>query len=328
MTNTITSLPPGYKPGLEGVIAGTSTIADVDPQKDQLIYRGYTAHELAEKATFEEVAYLLLFGKLPNRSELKNFQEELSVERPISTSILSHLKQLPQKTHPMVSLSLAVTLLHTEDHSGDKVDNTANLLKAKKLIAKGPTIVAAISRLSRGLEPISPSPKLGHASNFLFMALGKEPDAEIARVFDSSNILYAEHGYNASTFAALVTASTLSDVYSAVTTAIGTLKGPLHGGANEAAIEMLLKIGDVNNAEPWLKSTLEKKEKIMGFGHRIYKKQDSRAPYMKKLAEVMAKRTGNTKLYDLSVKLEEAVKREKNLFPNVDYHCALVKIDP
>lgn len=322
-TNTAVTLPPGFKPGLEGVVAGVSMISDVDAVKDALIYRGYTAHELAEKATYEEVAYLLLNGRLPNASELKNFQQDLIAERPLSDKILNQLKQLPASSNPMVLMSMAVSLIHIEDAGADKTDTASNVAKAKKLIAKSPTIVAAISRLHQGKSPIAPNPNLSHAANFLYMTFGKEPDAEVARIFDSTNILYAEHGYNASTFAALVTASTLSDMYSSIRSAIATLKGPLHGGANEAAIEMMLKIGDESKVESWVKAALERKEKIMGFGHRVYKKQDSRAPFMKKLAQTMAQRAGDKTLFPLSCKLEDVVKREKNLFPNVDYHCAV-----
>jgi citrate synthase len=322
-TTLTISLPPGYKPGLEGIIAGTSSIGEVNPEKDALIYRGYPAHELAEKATYEEVAYLLLHDKLPSSGELKSFEQELAKQRPLSDRILNQLKQLPPKSNPMVGMSIAVSLIHLEDPTRDTTDVPANLMKAKSLIAKAPTIVAALSRLNQGKPPLAPNPKLGHASNFLYMILGKEPDSEIARVFDSTNILYAEHGYNASTFASLVTASTLSDMYSAVTAAIAALKGPLHGGANEAAIEMLLNIGDESKVEEWVKGALERKEKIMGFGHRVYKKQDSRAPLMKKLAEKMAQRVGDKKIFALSCKVEDAVMREKGLFPNVDYHCAV-----
>lgn len=323
MIDSQLALPQGFKPGLEGIIAGVSSISEVDATQDALIYRGYAAHDLAEKATFEEVSYLLLFGKLPNQKELKDYKDELARERPLSETVLNALKRVPRNGNPMIMLRLAISQLYFEDAEGDKTDLDSNIRKAKRLIAQSPTIVAAIGRIHQGLDPIAPNPKLDHAANFLYMTLGKTADPAIARIFDSSNILYAEHGFNASTFAALVTASTLSDMYSAIASAIGTLKGPLHGGANEAAIEMLLKIGEPDKAEAWLKAALEKKEKIMGFGHRVYKKQDSRAPTMKQMAGQMARRVGNMKLFDLSVKLEEAVKREKNLFPNVDYHCAV-----
>lgn len=323
MIETKTALPEGYKPGLEGVIAGVSSISEIDADRDALSYRGYVAHELAETASYEEVAYLLLYGKLPNRGELKSFSEELIKARPLSDDLLRQLKPLPQKGNPMVSLRVAVSIDYMLDEDRDKTDPASNLAKAKRLIAKAPTMVAAIQRYRQNSDPIPPNPKLSHAANFLYMIAGKEPDPEVASIFNSSMVLYAEHGFNASTFAALVTASTLSDLHSAVASAIGTLKGPLHGGANEAAIEMLLKIGKIENVEPWLKEALARKEKIMGFGHRVYKKQDSRAPLVKKLAERMAKRTGDATLFPMSCRVEEVMRREKDLFPNVDFHCAV-----
>lgn len=322
-TSVPNGLPEGYKPGLEGIIAGTSTISEVSSDIDALIYRGYKAHELADQATFDEVAYLLLYGKLPNRNELKSYQEEMVKERSLPSHVLSLLKQLPASPHPMVSLQLGVELIHMVDPDATNNNEAANLSKAKRLIAKTPTLIAALYRISQGKDPIAPNLTLDHGSNFIYMVTGQAPDEEIGRIFGSTMILYAEHGYNASTFSAIVTASTLSDIHSSVISAIGTLKGPLHGGANEAAIKMLLKIGEPENAESWLKDTLARKEKVMGFGHRVYKKQDSRAPYMKILAEKMANKVGDTKLFPLSLKLADAVKREKNLFPNVDYHAAV-----
>ncbi|MCG3206018.1 MAG: Citrate synthase 2 [Elusimicrobia bacterium] len=323
MIDTKVNLPDGYKPGLEGIVAGTSSISEVDAQKDALSYRGYPAHDLAEKATYEEVSHLLLKGKLPNKSELTVFQSQLSSERSLSPFIIESLKKCSQKAHPMVLLRYAVELIGIEDVDADKSDVDANLRKALRLVAKTPTVIAALSRLRQGKDPLPPSPNLGHAANFLYMTLGKEQDPEVSKIFDSSNILYGDHGFNASTFAARVTASTLSDLHSSVISAIGALKGPLHGGANEAAIEMLLKIGDISTAEAWIKSALARKEKIMGFGHRVYKRQDSRAPFMKVLAEKMAHRVGDTKLFAMSCRLEDIMKAEKNLFPNVDYHCAV-----
>ena len=323
MADLKVALPEGYKPGLEGVIAGTSFISEVDAQKDALTYRGYTAHELAEKATYEEVSYLLLMGKLPNKKELADYKAELKKTRSLTPFVVDSIKRLPAKTNPMVALRVGVTRCYIEDPDGDKTDVDANLRKAKRLVAQAAPIVAAISRHYRGLDYIAPDPDLDHAANFLYQVTGKKPDPEVARILDSTFILYAEHGFNASTFAALVTASTLSDMHSAVASAIGALKGPLHGGANEAAIEMILKIGAPDKAEAWVKQALERKEKIMGFGHRVYRHQDSRAPLMKKLAEKMAKRVGDTKLFDTSVVVEDAVKKAKNLFPNVDFHCSV-----
>ncbi len=322
MTDTKTALPDGYKPGLEGVIAGTSSISEVDAQKDALSYRGYAAHELAAKASYEEVSYLLLNGKLPTLDELNNYKAQLRQERVLSPSILEALAQLPRQAHPMRLLAAAVSLISMEDPDAEVSTPDANLRKAVRLVAKSPVVVAAIARLKHNQEPIAPHASLDHAANFLYMTLGKEANPEEARIFDSTNILYADHGFNASTFAGRVTASTLSDLHSAVVSAIGALKGPLHGGANEAAIEMLLKIQD-EDVETWLKQALARKEKIMGFGHRVYKHQDSRAPYMKDLAEKMAARVGDKKLFVLSCRLEDLIKREKNLFPNVDYHCAV-----
>lgn len=323
MTETNVILPDGYKPGLEGIVAGTSSISEVDAVKDALSYRGYPAHDLAEKATYEEVSHLLLKGKLPTKSELSSFQTELRSERTISPFIIDSLRKFPKKIHPMVLLRAAVELMGMEDVDGDKMDPATNLRKAFRLVAKTPTVVAAISRIKQGKDPIAPNPQLDHSANFLYMTLGKEQDVAVARIFDSTNILYGDHGFNASTFSARVTASTLSDLHSSIISAIGTLKGPLHGGANEAAIEMLLQIGDIATVETWIKSALARKEKVMGFGHRVYKKQDSRAPYMKELASQMASRVGDKNLFALSCRLEDIVKAEKKLFPNVDYHCAV-----
>ena len=323
-TSVIDGLPEGYKPGLEGVIAGVSTISEVDADRDALTYRGYPAHELAEKSSFEEVAYLLLHNALPGKAQLDGFAAELSKERAVSARLLDILSAMPKTANGMVSLATAVLLLQMEDPAADRNDGDSNLAKAKRLVAKAPTLVAALHRIRTGQAPIPPDPKLAHAANFLFMMTGKTPDAEVARIFDASMILYAEHGFNASTFAGMVTASTLSDMHSAVASAIGALKGPLHGGANEAAIQMILEIGDPEKVEPWLKEKLARKEKIMGFGHRVYKKQDSRAPLEKKLAEKMAARAGDKKLMAISVRLEDAMMREKKLFPNVDYHGAVV----
>lgn len=316
-------LPQDFKAGLEGIVAGMTAIADVNPDSDTLIYRGYPAHELAEKASYEEVAFLLLYSHLPNRTELKAFQDELIRERSLPTHVLSILKELPASPHLMVTLQLAVTLIHMVDPDAKNQSEAANLAKAKRLIAKSPTLVATLYRISEGKEPIAPNPNLDHASNFLYMLTGKEPEPEFGKIVSSTMILYAEHGYNASTFSAKVTASTLSDLHSSVVSGIGTLKGPLHGGANEAALEMLLKIGDASKVEDWLRDTLARKEKIMGFGHRVYKKQDSRAPHMKKMAQRLAEKTGDTQLFPLAEALEKAVLRDKKLYPNVDYYAAV-----
>jgi citrate synthase len=323
MAQTNGGLPDGYKPGLEGVIAGVSSICEVDAVKDALSYVGYPAHELAAQSNYLEVAYLLLHQKLPSAAELETFRQNVLNQRALSVEMITFLKSLPKKGDIMTGLAAAVSYLHMQDPAEAKIDATSNLNKAINLIAKSPTIVAALHRIHQGKDPIAPNPTLDHAANFLYMVTGKDVDSETAKAFDSTMILYAEHGYNASTFSALVTASTLTDLYSAIVAAIGTLKGPLHGGANEGAIEMLLKIGDDSKAEAWVKDALARKEKIMGFGHRVYRKQDSRAPIMKVLAEKIAKRVGDKKLFPLSCKVEEIMVREKDIFPNVDYHCAV-----
>lgn len=316
-------LPADYKPGLEGVIAGVSEVAQVNPEKDALTYRGYAAHDLAANATFTETAYLLLLGRLPNKNELESFRQELAGNRDVPPEVIDILKRVPKDANPMTRLRMSVSVLHMYDPDRGKVNEEANYAKSRRLIAKCPTLVAAAHRIRNGQEPIPPDPKLPHGTNFLYMLTGKVPEPEVANAFCSTMILYAEHGFNASTFAALVTASTLSDMYSCIASAIGTLKGPLHGGANEKAIETLLKIGDAKNVKKWLDEALARKEKIMGFGHRVYKKQDSRAPLMKQLAETAANRLGDKNLFPLSCKLEELIKEKKGLFPNVDYHCAV-----
>jgi citrate synthase len=244
MAQTNGGLPDGYKPGLEGVIAGVSSICEVDAVKDALSYVGYPAHELAAQSNYLEVAYLLLHQKLPSAAELETFRQNVLNQRALSVEMITFLKSLPKKGDIMTGLAAAVSYLHMQDPAEAKIDATSNLNKAINLIAKSPTIVAALHRIHQGKDPIAPNPTLDHAANFLYMVTGKDVDSETAKAFDSTMILYAEHGYNASTFSALVTASTLTDLYSAIVAAIGTLKGPLHGGANEGAIEMLLKIGD------------------------------------------------------------------------------------
>ncbi len=316
-------LPEGYKPGLEGVIAGTTEICEIDPSIDALIYRGYAAHELAQHALFSEVAYLLLYGKLPTITELEAFRDELNRERELPPSVLKILKALPKKTLPMTALQIGIACCQTYDPDTENYSVEANLAKAKRLIAKTPTIVAAISRIREGKQPLKPDPKLNHAANFLYMVTGEEPEPVVAKAFDSTMILYAEHSYNASTFSARVTSSTLSDMHSAVVSAVGTLRGSLHGGANRGAIEVLLKIRDAKRVEAWVAKALANKEKIMGFGHRIYKNIDTRTPYMKVLAEETSRRMGDKKLYPLACKLEEVMKREKNIPPNVDYYAAV-----
>lgn len=313
-----------YSPGLENVIAGRSAICEVGPTSGELIYRGYDIHELAKQSTFEEVAYLLLVDRLPNKKELEEFSTELSENRDLPDELLDFFYKIPLETHPMDVLRTSVSIIGLYDPDVSDNSQEANVRKAIRLIAKIPTIITSCYRIFNGLNPIDPEPNLSHAKNFLYMLNSKIPDAYTAKVLDTSLILYAEHEFNASTFSARVTASTLSDMHSAITSAIGTLKGPLHGGANERVMRMLLEIDDINKAESWVKNALAQKKRIMGFGHRVYKKRDSRSDVVKRLSKELGFRKGQTKWYEMSKIIEDVMRREKGLFPNLDFYTASV----
>lgn len=307
-------------PGLEGVLAGESAICDVEESTGQLLYRGYPIQDLAERASFEEVAYLLLMGKLPNREELAGFSAELVGSRPLPETTLRFLKSVPASVHLMDFLRTAVSFQGLDDPDRGSNTHEANLRKAIRLIARMPVLLAAFQNGRR--EPLSPDPSLSHAANLLWMLTGKRPDPFSAKVMEVSLILYAEHEFNASTFAARVTASSLSDLHSAITAAIGSLKGPLHGGANEAVMKMLLEIGGVENAESFVRDRLARKERIMGFGHRVLKKGDIRSDIIKRYAKELGERKKDTKWFVLSERIEELVRREKGLPPNLDFYSA------
>jgi len=316
---------PNYSPGLEGVIAGLSSISEIDSERSSLVYRGYDVHDLAEKGTFEETAYLLLYGSLPNRAQLDEFRHVLAQERQVPREIYDALKLLPKNAHPMDAIRLAYALLapFDPDYTVSPLDHDANVRKAVRIVAKAGTMVGNGHRIRQGLEPIEPSPDLSIAGNFLYlMNGGKAPDDFTERAMDASLTLYAEHGFNASTFACRVTVATLSDIYSGIVSGIGTLKGSLHGGANEEAMKMLQEIGSVDNAEAWIKEALATKKKIMGFGHREYKKGDSRVPIMSKLAKEIGRRQGDTKWGDIADIVERVMVDEKGIFPNVDFPAA------
>lgn len=315
---------PNYSPGLEGVPAGVSRISEIDVDRSSLQYRGYDVHDLAEHGSYEETAFLLLHGKLPNRSELDGFRQRLGAERPVPEPIYAILKQLPRDTHPMDMIRTAFSALapFDPDYAAPATDREANVRKAERIVAKAGTMVANGHRIRQGLEPIQPSPEMGTAENFLYIMDGKVPDPKTVQVMDASLTLYAEHGYNASTFANRVTVSTLSDLYSGVVTGIGTLRGPLHGGANEEAMKMILEIGAPEDAQAWIDEALENKKKIMGFGHREYKKGDSRAFYMTKVAKELGQEKGNTRFGEIADILESTMLDRKNLFPNVDFPAA------
>lgn len=315
---------PNYSPGLEGVIGGITHLSEINSDLARLVYRGIDVQDLAEHGTFEETAYLLLYGKLPNQTELTEFKRIIAQEREVPKEVYDALKLHPKTAHPMETLRTAFSLLATFDPDYDRpsTDHDANLRKAVRILAKAGTIVGNGHRIRNGLEPLTPKPEHCIAGNFLYLTSGKEADAETTKVMDASLTLYAEHGYNASTFACRVTVATLSDVYSGIVSGIGTLKGPLHGGANQEAMYMLEEIGTPENAEAWIRDALETKKKIMGFGHREYKKGDSRARYMAKQAKILGEKLGDTKWTQIAETCERIMLEEKGLYPNVDFPAA------
>ncbi len=313
-----------YSPGLEGVTAGISAISEVDADRNELIYRGYNIHELVDRCSFDEVAYLLLYGKLPNRSEHDAFLAEVAANRAVPGEIYDLYRTFPRDAHPMDTLKAAVAVLGMFDPEAHDNSRKANLNKALRLYAKIPNLVVNGYRVSQGQEPIAPDPSLSHNASYFHMLTGKAPDEFFGRVLNVTQILYAEHGFNASTFAARVTVSTLSDLYSGVVSAIGALKGPLHGGANEAAMAMLLEIGESDRAAAWVKDALASKKKIMGFGHREYKKGDERAKIVKTYGVELGERLKNTKWTEISQIVEDEMMNAKGLYPNLDFPVSSV----
>jgi citrate synthase len=310
--------------GLKGVVIGPSTISYVDGENGRLIYRGYSIEELAEHSTFEEVSFLLWHGRLPKRAELGAIRKELASEFQIPAWIAALIRQLPPSTHPMDVLRTAVSALSGDDPLTEKTGFEFDLKKAVKLTAKAPTIVAAYDRIRKGKDPIPPDPTVSMAANFLQMLHGRPPSPEVARALDVILILHADHGFNASTFAARVTVSTQSDMYAGVTSALGTLKGPLHGGANQKVREMLGEIREPSNAAQYVKDRLAVGGRIMGFGHRVYKTTDPRSNVLRDKSRILGEATGNPKLYRITQALEEVMKLEKGgkLPPNVDLYSA------
>ena len=308
--------------GLEGVVATSSKICYIDGDKGVLSYAGYNIHTLADHASFEEVIYLLWHGKLPVSDELRKLKASLTAERDLPAEVTAFLKNAPKSASAMDVLRTAISMLSLYDPQAGEMSPEANTQKATRLMARVATIVTSFDRLRSGKEVIPGDPALGHAANFLYTLTGKKPDDVMERVFDVALILHADHELNASTFAARVTAATLSDIYSAVTSAIGALKGPLHGGANEAVIQMLLKTSSSEDAVAKVKSNLDNKIKIPGFGHRVYHTADPRAIHLKKMSQELAKRTGHGELYEKSTRVETTVKDLKNLNANVDFYSA------
>jgi len=311
--------------GLEGVIAAETEMSFIDGEKGVLEYVGIAIDDLARNSNFEETVYLLWNKRLPTRSELDDFQGGLRGEYALSDSVLDVIQRLPKQAGPMHALRTTVSALALEDSDANSTDMTEVQRKALRILAQAPTIVAVFDRMRRGESPIAPDPNLSFAANFLYLLNGKKPTETMERAFDVCMILHADHGLNASTFTSRVIISTLSDIYSTITGAIGALRGPLHGGANEGVMMMLNDIPSVDDVESYVMGKLERKERIMGFGHRVYKAYDPRAKYLKTLAEQLANDTGNKELYEKSHRVEQIMEREvaeKGIYPNVDFYSA------
>ena len=314
---------PNYSPGLEGVIAGITTISEIDSDHSALTYRGINVHELAGQSSYEEIVHLLLFGSLPTEKELLDLKSLLAKETHLPEAVYEMLHSLPKTVDPMDQIRTAYSMLAPYDPDYTNNDHEANLRKAVRIIAKAGPLAANAYRIKQGKKVILPNPSLSLAANFLYILNDRQvPDPYTEKIFDSTLTLYAEHSFNASTFACRVTVSTLSDIYSGIVSGIGTLRGPLHGGANEEAMKMLLEIGSPDNAETWIRNAIKEKKLIMGFGHREYKKGDSRAFYLNNVAKELGNKLGNTQWGDIATILEKVMLEEKGLYPNVDFHAS------
>jgi citrate synthase len=321
------SLVDFYRPGLEGIPAAKSSISFVDGQNGLLEYRGIRIEELAQQTTFLETAYLLIWGNLPTQEELISFEHDIRYHRRIKYRIRDMMKCFPESGHPMDALQASAAALGLF-YSKRALDDPAYIYDAVvRLLAKIPTMVAAFQLMRKGNDPVQPRDGLDYSSNFLYMLNEREPNPLAARIFDVCLTLHAEHSMNASTFSAMVTASTLTDPYAVIASSVGTLGGPLHGGANEEVIAMLEEIGSVENVQPYLEKCLEQKSKIMGFGHRVYKVKDPRATILQDLAEQLFEQSGRDEYYDIALALEAAVAEKlggKGIYPNVDFYSGLV----
>ncbi|MFN3704450.1 MAG: citrate/2-methylcitrate synthase [Thermoflexales bacterium] len=321
LANGTTGVRQPFVKGLDGVVAVQTEISLVDGPNSTLVYRGINIHELAEHATYEETAYLLLFGKLPNRNELADFNARLVANRWLPAPMYDLLRALPQDTVPMEALRTAVSALSFCDPEIEDISIEATLRKSVRLIAQLPTLCAAYHRIRCHNDPIPPNPRLSHAANTLHM-LGLSTDPEFVRAMDVYLILLADHGMNASTFTARVVASTQADLHSAISSAFASLKGPLHGGANEATMRTLLEIGEVEKVDEYVDRAFAQKRKIMGFGHRIYKHGDPRSLHLNRWAEKLGNKVNQPKYYQISLRLAESVLRHRELYPNVDFYSA------
>lgn len=315
--------------GLAGVVAADTTLSWVDGEKGQLIYRGYDIRDLGEKACFEEVVYLLWNGKLPNRNQLETFKAALVAKRPLPSAVLHTMKTFPHEAHPMAVLRTVVSGLGLIDPTADDISLEGARKKALLLTAVFPTIVAAWERIRNGQEPIPPRNDFGHAANFLYMLSGQEPNPDGVKALDAYLVMLADHGFNASTFSARVTTGTLADVYSAITTAVGTLKGAAHGGANQRAMEQFIDAAQRGDVAAWFKEARAADRRIMGIGHRVYKVEDPRAGILRPMAERLARSSGQGQWFDIAAQIEQLARSdpyfvERNLYANVDYYSAVV----
>ena len=318
---------PSAGAGLRDVVAAPSRICFIDGEKGVLIYGGYDIHQLAENSNFEEVVFLLWNGRLPNKAELDDLNKQLVANRALPAEIISLIKSFPKTAVPMDSLRTAVSALAFFDPDKGNNSPEARQRQAVRLTAQVATVVAAIDRIRNGKEPIEPKAELSHAGNFLYMLNGKEPSDVETQAFDIALILHADHEFNASTFAARVTAGTLADIYAATTAAIGALSGPLHGGANEQVMKMLLEIGSPDKVDQYVADKFAKGDKIMGIGHAVYQTEDPRATHLRRMSEATGKRQGDTKWFDMSKRIEDIVvaemdKKGKKIRANVDFYSA------
>jgi 2-methylcitrate synthase len=307
------------KKGLLGIIVDETTVSQVMPEINSLTYRGYTVQELCDKCSFEEVAYLVLKTELPNKKQLKKFIKEERSSRKLSVQILKDIQKMPKKAHPMDVIRTAVSLMALEDKDTKNNSPEANMRKAIRIFAKTPTAIAAFFRSRKGKKLIPPKKNLSFSENFFHMCFGKVPNKEIVKAFDVSLILYAEHSFNVSTFTARTITSSLSDIHGAIVGAIASLKGPLHGGANEEVMHMISKINSPENAKKWINRALDNKEVVMGFGHRVYKSGDSRVPTMKKYFMKVSKIKKDKKFHKIYDIVERVMIERKNIHPNLDY---------
>ena len=315
------------KKGLEGVLVAESDLNVIDGDAGKLVYRGYTIEDLANGASYEEVLYLLWHGHLPDESELEAFETEMAAERGVDDAALAAVRSMAEADeNPMAALRTAVSMLSSFDpapEGADPTDEGVNLATGRRITAKIPTIIAAFARIRDGGDPVEPREDLSHAANFLYMLNGEAPDDVLADVFDQALVLHADHGINASTFSAMVTASTLSDLHSAVTAAIGTLKGPLHGGANQDVMKMLKEVDDATmDPLDWVKDALDSGRRVSGFGHRVYNVKDPRAKILGERSKELGEAAGSLEWYEMSTAIETYLQEEKGLAPNVDFYSA------